>query len=125
MISDDAMRNTVEEHLDEQAEILSSVRTLIEERVPFDEWDPVERNSLLLALAPTDGNSFETMKASALSRHLFRTDIEVSSEAADGVRPDLAERIRADLAGLVRLGAGRHIASAVIEAASIPPRLRS
>ncbi|MNU37252.1 hypothetical protein D3C71_259050 [compost metagenome] len=110
------MLRTVEEHLDEQAEMLSSIRSLIEDKIPFAGWAASEQAAFTAALQPPEEMSqFEEMKARNLARHLFRQDIENRlplSEEFD--RFDLADRIRADLAGLVRLGAGRHLRDEIL-----------
>ncbi len=120
MISNDMLLNTVEEHLDEQAEILSSVRTLIEDKVAFAEWAVSERAAFITALQPPDeASEFERMKAKNLARHLFREDLTSPLQTMDGFdRFDLADRIRADLSGLVRLGAGRHLKDEMLGVAS-------
>jgi hypothetical protein len=110
------MLRTVEEHLDEQAEMLSSIRSLIEEKIPFAGWAASEQAAFTAALQPPEEVSqFEAMKARNLARHLFRQDIENRLPLAEEFdRFDLADRIRADLAGLVRLGAGRHLKEEVL-----------
>lgn len=115
MTSDDVLK-AVEEHLDDQAEMLSSVRSLIEDKIPFAEWAASERAAFTAALQPPEEMSqFEKMKARNLARHLFRQDIENRLPLAEEFdRFDLADRIRADLAGLVRLGSGRHLREEVL-----------
>lgn len=116
MISNDTMLKTVEEHLDEQAEMLSCIRILIEDKIPFAQWAASERSAFTAALQPPEEVSqFEAMKARNLARHLFRQDIENRLPLAEEFdRFDLSDRIRADLAGLVRLGAGRHLKDEVL-----------
>lgn len=121
MATTDELRTEVEQHLDEQAEMLTAVRDLIEDRVPFDEWPETEQAAFLHALQPPKGTSdFEAMKAHNLCRHLFRQDIPaMQADEVPFERLDLSDRIRADLSGLVRLGAGRHLIEA-LEAATSP-----
>lgn len=116
MTSDDTMLRTVEEHLDEQAEMLSSIRSLIEDKIPFGRWAASEQAAFMAALQPPEEMSqFEEMKARNLARHLFRQDIENRVPLPEEFdRFDLADRIRADLAGLVRLGAGRHLRDEIL-----------
>lgn len=113
---DDTTRETVEEHLNDQAEMLSCIRSLIEDKVPFSEWSASERAAFVVALQPPEGTShFEAMKARNLARHLFRQDIEEPLPLDPGFeRLDLSDRIRADLSGLVRLGAGRYLAQDIL-----------
>ena len=103
MMSGRSPRSIVERHLDEQAIVLSSVRMLIEDRVPLGEW-------------PAEASSFEHMKARNLAKHLFRRDVPAQNRLQIyGDRPELADRVRADLAGLVRLGAGRYLVAELVE----------
>ncbi|NTF16969.1 hypothetical protein G6L37_00820 [Agrobacterium rubi] len=120
----DTLREEVERHLDDQAEILSAVRVLIEEKIPFEEWAEIERDAFVMALQPSDdASAFEVMKAHNLYRHLFRQPVEPILLTPSGFdRPDLADRIRADLAGLIRLGAGRYLRNDIVTASpSISP----
>ena len=116
MTSNDISREMVEQHLDEQAEMLSAIRNLIEDRVAFTEWSAWEQAALITALRPPEGASeFEAMKARNLARHLFRDDIDQTvTFDPECVRPDLADRVRADLSGLVRLGSGRYLKQDVV-----------
>ena len=100
-------REAVEKRLGLQAAILSSTKHLIEGRIPLDQWPMDELASFYQALHPTRGNEFEFRKARNLARHLFRGhDTPSFPEGVSDLQADLAERLRADLPGLLRLGAG-------------------
>lgn len=102
-------RREAEKRLDIQARMLRSIATLIASRTAWSEWPKVELAVLVGALRADGQNSFEEAKARNLSWHLFRGempefDIKRISEFADA-----EDRVRADLSGLVELGAGRKI----------------
>jgi len=124
MTSNDISREMVEQHLDDQAEMLSAIRTLIEDRVAFTEWSAWEQAALIAALRPPEGASeFEVIKARNLARHLFRDDIDQTvAFDPECMRPDLADRVRADLSGLVKLGSGTYLKQdvAMLQAATDP-----
>lgn len=106
-----ARRNRAEERLDLQARMLGSVITLIETRVPWNEWPRDERSVLAGALRCDDKNNFEDAKARNLAWHLFRGDAPDFDVERVPELCDVEDRIRADLAGLVRLGSCRNISN--------------
>lgn len=104
-----AHRHAVEAMLLQEEKLLRDVVHLLAGGVRFSAW-PAETLDLLRAAVTEGDNAAEAAKARALARHLFRahphslgTLLQCDLPPA---RRRLAERLRADLAGLAPLGAG-------------------
>ena len=102
-------REILEARISQEQGVLVAIVQLLQQRVPFQSWPPAQLDALRAALFE-DSNRVEAGKARVLARHLFRStpppwpprpvgDLSVEERC-------LAERIRANLAGLVPLGAG-------------------
>ncbi|MGX9981749.1 hypothetical protein [Methylobacterium fujisawaense] len=94
--------------IDAENAALSQVMDLLARGVPFEQWRPDLTAALAGALHLRDGNRRELAKASRLSRHLFGA----MPSPLDDVVPTfdrLADRLRADLPGLVACEAGMHL----------------
>lgn len=118
-----AARDDVERSLLRQADQLESVVTNILGRVPWDEWSGEDRQSLVQALNPHGRSAFEQAKARNLARHLFRGDTPVfrSEDTEQETANDpSAERLRADLPGLLPLGSGRYLLGQLTARTQIP-----
>lgn len=98
---------TVELRIAQQEAMLEKIVVNIEENLTWDDWPTPEQDVLLRALCPVQENHIEAAKARNLAWHLFRGSVPGFQEPQSPVADDLAERVRADLTGLVRLGAGR------------------
>ncbi len=101
-------RAAVEIMIDAENAALSQVMDLLARGVPFEQWRPDLTAALAGALHLRDGNRRELAKASRLSRHLFGA----MPSPLDDVVPTfdrLADRLRADLPGLVACEAGMHL----------------
>lgn len=103
-------RRDLERFIVQENRILEECVDLINRRVPLSEWPPETRIAFLLALQPRQEG--ETRKAFSMARHL-RIDGHFDGldvpEAPSDLQCRCAERIRADLPGLIRLGAGRYL----------------
>ncbi|EWY38093.1 hypothetical protein N825_15555 [Skermanella stibiiresistens SB22] len=102
-------RTDIEAAINHENWVLERCLDLLNERKSLSDWDDEVAEALLGAIAD-DGvrNEPEAEKARKLRHHLFE------NEAGPTARPDkahvtTAERIRADLAGLVPAGAGLHL----------------
>ena len=107
-------RADIERQILDDERALSSVARLVREGTPLSAWPGPSRLVLLLALAGEAGRGGEAWKASALRRHLFGPEYPVVLDALirnlpNGTDDELrsADRVRADLIGLVALRAGR------------------
>lgn len=90
-----------------ETDILVRAVNLLNARTPLDKWPVEVRQSFLGALAPSVGLA-ESRKALVLKRHLFRGGPAVTGDERLA-RTAAAERLRADLPGLVPLGAGCYL----------------
>lgn len=97
----------------QESAALLKILDLFQQGIPFADW-PEDSIALLWAALDCAGcGEREQAKARVLGRHLFRG---TPAEAVLPARPDIkvsrnyAERIRADLAGLIPLGAGLRLA---------------
>jgi len=96
--------------LERQAMRLDRIRSLLERRVHWNEWPDEDRDVLVLAVFPPRGNSFEFAKSRTLLRHLFRgNDPDFDIDSVGPVSEVEADRVRADLPGLVPLGCGAYL----------------
>jgi len=92
----------------EQRAILLEVMTLLSDATPLVAWSSRTRNALLTALSDEGLTSSEPWKVTALRRHLCGTTA-LTLPPRTGAAPispaehATAERLRADLPGLVRL----------------------
>jgi hypothetical protein len=98
-------RLAVEEAIREESCALADIADRLRGRVPWAEWPVHMQEHLLAACFPSSGNQREHAKAAGLRWHLFRADPPQMAVANNQGR--VAERIRADLIGLVPLGCGR------------------
>jgi hypothetical protein len=104
-----AHRRAVEAAIAREGESLVRIVRLVEGCVQFGDW-PTEALEVLRAALTEGDNAVEAAKARTLARHLFRSDPNPldalpQSELAPDQRRQ-AERVRGDLVGLIRLGAG-------------------
>jgi len=104
-----AQRREIEAAIAREEQLLRQVVLLIQQGVAFARW-PNELLEALCAALFTSGNPGEERKAATLSQHLFRSPTPAlplpSRAEIDSAQRRLAERLRADLPGLTRLGAG-------------------
>lgn len=102
------LRRAVEARIARETEILGAVLRLLDRGVRWADWPPELLDLVREALDAGD-DPVESAKARVLARHLFRSEppgrpARIARHSAP--KSALAERLRADLAGLVRLGAG-------------------
>ena len=104
-------RNHLENLIVQENEILYECVAMLNRKIPLHDWPCEVRAAFLLALG-TDGEGREAHKAFIMARHL-RIDRQFSDydvpEKPTSLQRRCSERIRADLSGLVRLGAGSHL----------------
>jgi len=104
-------RNHLENLIVQENEILHECVVMLNRKIPICDWSCDVRTAFLLAIR-TDGQGEEAHKAFTTARHLHIDrqfpDYEVP-EKPTSVQRRGSERIRADLSGLVRLGAGSHL----------------
>lgn len=103
-------RHQLEALLRQEHLILQKCVDLLTRQVPLTEWEHDVKVAFLLALAAKEGK--EAYKAFAMARHLRIHTTFPTTDLPDFPRPfqrRCAERIRADLSKLVKLGAGRHL----------------
>jgi hypothetical protein len=103
-------REDIERFIVHENRILEECVDLINRRVPLSEWPRETRIAFLLALQPREDG--EISKAFTMARHLRiggRFEEYDVPETPSALHRRCSERIRADLPGLVRLGAGRHL----------------
>lgn len=102
-------RAAIEAAIGAEDTVLEECLRLLNERVPLTDWPETSCQALLGALWDHgDGRSIEDQKARDLRWHLFR------GRPSPAPRPEFArlttaERVRADLMGLVKLGAGTYL----------------
>lgn len=100
-------RGQLETRLDAQAQSMMAIVDNIRNRLPWLEWTEHDRAVLIASLRPMGQNAREEQKARDLFRHIFRMPVvEISRDVME--HEDLADRSRADIIGLVKLGAGRY-----------------
>jgi hypothetical protein len=103
-------RNDLETFIIHENKILEDCIDLINQRIPLADWPRDQRVAFLLAIQSGEGR--EGYKAFSLARHLRigrrfdGYDVPINPSPLQRRR---AERIRADLAGLIRLGAGGYL----------------
>ncbi len=94
-------------------EILQECVGMLNRKIPLPDWPYDVRVAFLLSLQ-ADGEGREAHKAFTTARHLCidrkSLDYDVPENPTSLQRRG-SERIRADLSGLVRLGAGSHLSS--------------
>jgi hypothetical protein len=103
-------REDLERFIAQENRILEECVALINRRIPLPEWPRETRIAFLLALQPQ--REGETRKAFYMARHLRisgRFDQCDVPETPSALQRRCSERIRADLPGLIRLGAGRYL----------------
>ncbi len=103
-------REDLESFIAHENKILEECVDLINRRIPLSEWPRETRIAFLLALQPRQDG--ETRKAFSMARHLRidgRFDHYDVPETPSALQRRCSERIRADLPGLIRLGAGRYL----------------
>lgn len=102
-------RTAVEAAIMAEDTVLEQCLDGIDARVPVSEWPQAARDAFLGAIAEDQrGNERERAKARDLRQHLFR------GRPGPAPRPEFArlttaERVRADLIGLVKPGAGTYL----------------
>lgn len=103
-------RHQLEQFIAQETTILQACVDLLNLRTPLADWPRDVRVAFLLAIQAGEGR--EARKAYMTARHL-RIDGQLADDDASPNPTPLqrrcAERIRADLAHLVRLGAGRYL----------------
>lgn len=103
-------REDLERFIAQENRILEECVDLINRKIPLLEWPRETRIAFLLALQPQRAG--ETRKAFYMARHLRiggRFDQWDVPETESALQRRCSERIRADLPGLVRLGAARYM----------------
>ncbi len=104
-------RKEIEALIAEENDILHKCANLIADSVPIDDWPDEVRIAFTMAIKKM-GTSKEAYKAFRTARHL-RIDREAFSypvpKTSTSIQERRAERIRADLPRLVRLGAGKYL----------------
>lgn len=100
-------RSRTEARIALQARVLRDIVSLIAAKVPWGSWPRLELSVLKGALTCDGRNTFEDAKARNLEWHLFRGKTPLLEAGRLPEMSDMEERVRADLAGLVRLGSGR------------------
>ncbi len=103
-------RNDLETFIIHENKILEDCIDLINRRIPLADWPRHPRVAFLLAIQ--SGEKREAYKAFSLARHLRigrRFDGYDVPGKPSPLQRRCAERIRADLPGLIRLGAGSHL----------------
>ncbi|MEW6751820.1 MAG: hypothetical protein AB1505_12710 [Candidatus Latescibacterota bacterium] len=104
-----ACQQAVEAMIREEERVLLEVVRLLQTGVCFAAW-PAEAMELLRAALTEGENGVEAQRSRTLTRHLFRSRAHSLPALRQADLPPLqrriAERIRADLAGLVPLGCG-------------------
>lgn len=109
-----ARRSSVEGRLRVQADFLRRIVDLIEASTSFQDWPAEELSVLQGAMNDHALSASEARKARDLAWHLFRgTPPDLPPAVEDEGLRDVEERVRADLPGLVRLGAGRRLSGGV------------
>lgn len=103
-------RNLLEKFIAGENRILQECADLLKRRIPLCDWPDEVRIAFLLALRTEEGR--EAYKAFCMARHL-RINREFPGhsvpENPTSAQRRCSERIRSDLAGLVRLGSGRYL----------------
>jgi hypothetical protein len=102
-------RERVEDSILAAGDSLDACVKLISRRLSLASWPECHRENLLAACfsAPSD-DAIEFRKAANLRWHLFRGADQIIPANLPPNGPS-SERIRADLVGLVKLGAGRYL----------------
>ena len=101
------------EEIREEERILSECVACLEAKAPLSEWPEKVRTAFLGALAEdTVASERECHKAYVMGRHLFRGR-PGPAPSPKHARWTVAERIRADLMGIVRLGAGTYLTNRI------------
>ena len=105
----DDRRRMVDDSVRLAGDVLAACASHVREGREMARWAPHEREALLAAcFSHPQGDGIERRKAENLAWHLFRrSGFQPVQPVGDG--GFLSERIRADLPGLVRLGAGRYL----------------
>ncbi|MDM8552982.1 hypothetical protein QUF72_23080 [Desulfobacterales bacterium HSG2] len=106
-------RNDLENFIAHENEILEECVGLLNRRIPLSDWPDDVRVAFLLALQ-AEGEGREAYKAFSTARHLHidrqSMGYNVLKNPTSAQRR-CSERIRADLSGLVRLGAGSYLST--------------
>jgi hypothetical protein len=103
-------RHQLEQFIIQEHTILQECVDLLNRKIPFPEWPEDVRTAFLLALRTGEGR--EACKAFSTVRHLRlnkRFPDEDVPENPTPLQRRCAERLRADLAKLVKLGAGSYL----------------
>ena len=103
-------RHQLEQFIVQENIVLRECVDLLERRIPLSDWSHDVRIAFLLAIQPGEGQ--EAYKAFNLVRHLRVNGLlydEAIPHPPTSLQRRCAERIRADLSRLVRLGAGRYL----------------
>lgn len=106
-IMDDRLNTSVADAIARESHILEQAVNLLRAQTPLGAWPTEIRHAFLGALAPGGGLA-ESRKALVLQRHLFGAEPAVAGDERLA-RNAAAERLRADLPGLVPYGAGRYL----------------
>lgn len=101
----------MEEVIAAENDVMRRLVGFFENQTPFALWPNRIKSALLAGLQYEGSDDIERDKAEHLRRHLF---LDAPAPAADAppCEARLAERVRADLAGLVPFGAGLDILGA-------------
>jgi hypothetical protein len=88
--------------------LLSEAAALLQGSAPLESWPQDVRDALAGAIAEGGENPIEDRKAAQLRHHLF-LDLPALSPSETQRETRAADRLRADLVGLVRCGAGLYL----------------
>jgi hypothetical protein len=103
-------RQQLENFLVQEQVILRECVRLLKRQVPLEDWPADVRTAFLLAIEAGEGReaakAFRTARHLRLARRLADWDVP---ERPTSLQRRCAERLRADLAKLVKLGAGRYL----------------
>ncbi len=108
-------RKDIENFLDYEETVLMQCVDLIKQYVPLRHWPSDVKTAFLLAVQ-LKGEHREAYKAYITCRHL-RIDTTSLLHPPDNIDIDIhrcAERIRADLAHMVGLGAGKYLTASTV-----------
>lgn len=96
------------DQIDSDTTSLVEIVDLFRRGLPLAEWPIVAQAVMALALHDEHATPTETAKARRLQRHLFG-DLPPPAFVRDAVQSRRAERVRADLPGIVAFGSGLHL----------------
>lgn len=110
----------INQAIKEEGRVLSACMSLINDKTPLPDWPEHVREAFVCALFCGDQVSeIEARKGEDLFYHLFQAFPERNAASYRGNNDRIAERIRADLMGGVRLGGGKHLYEDVVKCCDV------